>query len=124
MSLQPPFAIEEPQAQYAIRHGEFAHDVTASNTVVIVVMTQDWCPQWIYMSAWLPSLQSESEVDVYELIYNRERYFREFLRLKEGQWGNYEVPYLRYYRSGELVAVSNFVGKRRLKKIAGVHNGR
>lgn len=87
-------------------------------------MTQDWCPQWIYMSAWLPPLQSESGVDLYELIYNREPYYRKFLALKEGLGGNYKVPYLRYYRSGRLVAVTNFVGKRRLKRLAGGRSGR
>lgn len=119
--MNPPFIINEDQAHSAIRTGEFGRDVVASNTVVIVVMTQDWCPQWIYMSTWIPALQSESGVDIYELIYNREEYFHDFLRLKEGLWGNYAIPYLRYYRAGELVAVSNFVGKRRLKRLAGIH---
>lgn len=118
--MKRPLMIDESAARYAIEHGEFSHEVIHSNRVVIIAMTQDWCPQWLSMSAWLPTLLSENDLDIYELVYNRERYLEEFLAFKEGAWRNHTVPYVRYYRSGEIVGESNFVGRRRLKKIAGI----
>ena len=34
------------------------------------------------------------------------------MNLKEKTWGNYSIPYVRYYRDGDLVNESNFVSRR------------
>jgi hypothetical protein len=109
--------LTEKQARFAIDHGEYPDEVTCAASCVAVVMTQDWCPQWTAMDAYLRSLEKnggdegEQTIEVYELIYNTVSYFNEFRRFKEKKWSNYQIPYVRYYRDGKLVGESNFVMK-------------
>jgi hypothetical protein len=100
--------ITKEQALYAIKNGEFPSEVISSKNKVVVVMTQDWCPQWTFMRSWLYSLELDDEVEIYELIYNKVDYFKEFMTHKEDVWHNHEVPYLRYYKDGKLINESNY----------------
>jgi hypothetical protein len=97
------------QAFRAIESGEFGEDVIASCERVAVLMSQDWCPQWAAMRAWVFSI--ERDIDLYELVYNREPYFHEFRAFKEQMWRNGQIPYVRYYRGGKLTAESNYVSE-------------
>jgi hypothetical protein len=99
--------ITRDQAFHAIGTGEFGEDVTAGNQRVAVLMTQDWCPQWKAMQAWIHAL--EVEFDLYELIYDQVEYFDEFKNFKETKWGNQKIPYIRYYLDGMLAHESNYV---------------
>jgi len=99
------------QVSETIRNGEFGPDIIASNQKVAVIMTQDWCPQWSSMKTWLDLLDDLIQLDIYEVIYNRAEYFREFLSVKENIWNNREIPYIRYYHKGTLVRESNYVTK-------------
>lgn len=110
--------ITSEQAAHAISTGEFANEVISSAKNVILVMTQDWCPQWTNMKSWLYNLETPEDVIIFELVYNKVQYFYDFLNFKEKIWNNYEVPYLRYYKDGVLIKQSNYVGERRLKEIA------
>ncbi|OHD69534.1 MAG: hypothetical protein A2W19_00560 [Spirochaetes bacterium RBG_16_49_21] len=109
--------ISRDQAFHAIETGEFGEDVTASNARVAVVMTQDWCPQWTSMKAWLYSL--DFDFDLYELVYNMVEYFDEFKNFKETKWKNGIIPYVRYYRDGRLIHESNNVSKKEFLKNLG-----
>lgn len=100
--------ITKEQALYAIKNGEFSSEVISSKNRVVVVMTQDWCPQWTFMRSWLYSLELDDEVEIYELIYNKVDYFKEFLAHKENVWHNHDVPYLRYYKGGKLINETNY----------------
>ncbi|HUX22076.1 MAG TPA: hypothetical protein VMW69_12615 [Spirochaetia bacterium] len=105
--------IDEAHARQAIAAGEFADDIVHSSRNVAVVLTQGWCPEWMAMHRWLDGMIKRGEpgtldIDLYQLIYDRVPYFREFLRFKEGTLGNYEVPYVRYYVDGRLVRESNY----------------
>jgi hypothetical protein len=71
------------------------------------------------MNSRVRDLQVDEDADLYELIYNCVPYFSEFLTFKEKSRRNYEVPYLRFYRSGKLIEVSNYLTERRLKIIIG-----
>ncbi|MCX7883004.1 MAG: hypothetical protein N2314_07265 [Brevinematales bacterium] len=100
------------EARYAIAHGEFSQAITKG--LAAVIMSQDWCPEWLAMQRWLEDWRmkgrpAEKDIDVYVYLYNREREFYEFLEMKEHQWGNVFIPYVRYYCEGRLIAESNYV---------------
>ena len=104
--------LNREQAMFAIQNGEFPEELRNVKNHVAVVMTQDWCPQWSAMSSWLGTLtekKQEMDIDVFELVYNNVDFFDEFLSLKENQWGNALIPYVRYYINGELVRESNYL---------------
>lgn len=103
--------LPDHQVRHAIETGEFHADIIHSSERVAVVMTQDWCPQWVAMRRWLESVGETLDVDVYEVIYNTAPYFSEFLVLKERTWSNDAIPYVRYYAGGKLVRESNYVPK-------------
>jgi hypothetical protein len=116
--MKQAIAITREQAFMAIEQGEFGEDVTASGDAVVVVMTQDWCSQWTSMKNWI--YEMAEGIDLYELIYNKVEYFDEFRRFKETKWRNGQIPYLRYYRGGNLVRESNYVSREEFIKNAGL----
>jgi hypothetical protein len=105
-----PDEIEE-----AIRNKEFNSRIISSNKKVIVILSQDWCSQWSFMERYLKEMKdSEIKTDDYSFyifIYNKSVHYDEFLNMKENDWSNREIPYLRYYQNGKLVKESNYVGK-------------
>lgn len=103
--------LTDEQVLEAIDKGEFNSDVVLSKQKVVVIMTQDWCPQWTAMKRWVYDLETQEDIDVYELIYNKFNYYNKFMEFKESIWKNYEIPYLRYYKNGVLFKESNYVGK-------------
>ncbi len=109
--------ITEEQAFYAIKNGEFDKDVIASRNNVVVIMTQDWCPQWLHMQTWLYDALNGHDVGLYELLYNKVSYFNEFREFKETVWKNDEIPYLRFYKAGKLFRDSNYIIRERFHKI-------
>lgn len=111
------YVITREQALYAIENGEFGSDMLLSAGTVIAIMSQDWCPQWHDMRSWIYNLQTDEDIDIYELIYNKVDYFDEFRQFKENVWKNHEIPYLRYYKNGKLLSETNYVNEQRLKSI-------
>lgn len=101
--------ITRDQAFHAIETGEFGTDVTASHERVAVLMTQDWCSQFAAMKGWIYTLDRDFEL--HELVYNLVPYFSEFRSFKENRWKNGQIPYVRYYHGGKLVAESNYVSQ-------------
>ncbi|MBN1836930.1 MAG: hypothetical protein JW820_13835 [Spirochaetales bacterium] len=109
--------LSEAQAEQAIKRGEFDELVTGAAPRVAVVLSQDWCGQWNMMDRYLNELaageagegQGEPGAVVYDFLYNRAECFQEFKSVKEGGWGNTQIPYVRYYRGGRLVGESNYV---------------
>lgn len=95
----------------AIREGEFPSTIIGRPHVAIV-MTQNWCPDWLRMRSWLKRMEKAGEpagfdLDVYVLIYNKTDYFTEFLHHKENSFGNSVIPYVRYYAVGTYLGDSN-----------------
>lgn len=103
----------------AIKKGEFSSDVLTSAETVAIVMTQDWCPQWLNMQKWIYRLETGKSVDIYELIYNKEPYFKEFMSFKENIWNNHSVPYLRFYNNGSLARETNYISRTEFAGIIG-----
>lgn len=112
--------LSKEQVLTAMEKGEFGSDVISEKANVVVVMTQDWCPQWTSMQDWLYDFPTHEDIAIYELVYNKVDYFREFMHFKESMWKNDAVPYLRYYNKGTLVNESNYVRLQRFKTLLGI----
>lgn len=103
--------IQKNQAMYAIENGEFETGIISSKSIVIIILTQDWCPQWTNMKSWIYGFDCDEDIDIYELEYNKVDYFNEFMTFKENHWKNCYVPYLRFYRNGKLAKETNYISK-------------
>lgn len=101
--------INSEQAMFAIQNGEYDKEIIASKSKVVVIMSQDWCPQWKDLKSWVYDVETEEDIDIYELEYNKVDYFDTFMNFKENQWNNHHVPYLRFYKEGALIKETNYV---------------
>lgn len=110
------------QAVTTIQNGEFSEDILRSGKVVIVVLSQDWCPQWIHMKRWIYQLETDTKIQAYELLYNNIPAFHKFKHFKETQWNNYQIPYVRYYMDGKLFHESNYVNEKTFMSIITMSN--
>jgi hypothetical protein len=81
---------------------------------VVVVLTQDWCPQWADMRDWIAETCKSCGAALFVHEYNKHSHFEDFLNLKENVWRNREIPYVRIYRNGKLVKETNYVSSARL----------
>lgn len=98
--------IKVDHAKYCIKNQEFPSEIINSKPRVAVVLTQSWCPQWHVMSLYLKKLE-DPELDIWLFMYDQSSIFTDFMRFKESVLGNDQIPYIRYYRNGVLVAESN-----------------
>lgn len=97
--------------------GELAPEIRGAAENVALVLTQGWCPQWVSMQVWLKNFQRKGKPDdrellVVEYLYDKSPFFKEFLQFKEQHLGNDLIPYVQYYRKGELIGESNYVPSR------------
>ncbi len=102
--------LSHDQARKAIKDGNFPNDVTEASEAVILVLTQSWCPQWMFMKMSLKGLgkgPKDMNVTLITYEYDRSPHFNEFMNFKEGTFRNWEVPYVRLYKKGKLVADGN-----------------
>jgi hypothetical protein len=97
--------------EQAMAKGEFGPEITASTSLVAVILTQSWCPQWIMMRRWLDRAESDTASRVFFLEYDQEDFFDAFMAFKEDVFGNRSVPYIRYYRDGVFTGDGNFIGR-------------
>jgi hypothetical protein len=105
--------LTETDCRSAIASGDFPETVRAAAGRVAVVLTQSWCPQWRFMQGYLSEAAQDAGPGskIFYLEYDRESFFEDFMAFKEDVFGNREVPYVRYYRGGELRSESNFISK-------------
>lgn len=103
--------ISDDQALNIIEHKEIPAEIITDSSKVAVVLTQDWCPQWLAMRKWLRSADKEG-ISVFYLCYNRKPYFNQFMSVKENLWNNHSVPYLRCYKEGKFITETNYIGKK------------
>jgi hypothetical protein len=111
--------LKEVDCRACMEAGEFSADIVGAAESVAVVLTQSWCPQWTRMRAYLESAVEGPGFVAFWVEYDREAFFGPFMRFKEESFGNREVPYVRYYRGGSLVAQSNFVDRDRFLSLLG-----
>lgn len=104
--------LNENDIKKAMDIGEFPGHIINSKKNVAVIMTQDWCSQWTFMNRYLYRLvenDSGLECDIYEIIYNREPWSREFMDFKENTLGNHQIPYVRFYKDGTYAGEANYL---------------
>lgn len=99
--------LNQTEIDHLLAHQEFSSSVLLSGEKVAVVLTQDWCPQWKDMESYLPGF--EDQVKVHYLEYNRHQDFERIMGFKEDVLGNDQVPYLRFYKNGKLIAETNWI---------------
>lgn len=110
-------SISTEQAREAMSSGDFGPEITAAGPRVAVILTQSWCPQWPAMEKWMRALiredkPAEHDIIIFEFVYDKSDISKEFTRFKEQTLGNALIPYVRYYREGNLMDQSNYVGSR------------
>jgi len=109
--------IAKNQALDCIALHELSEDILLSAEKVAVVLTQSWCPQWLAMKGFLGNMAG---CEVYYLEYDRVDYLEIFREFKEKVFGNDQIPYIRYYRNGVLIQVSNAVSEEEFKENLGI----
>jgi hypothetical protein len=102
--------ITDTQAAYIIDSSEIPSEIVNSAEKVAVVLTQDWCPQWLFMKRWLKKTEDHG-IKTYYICYNKKSFYNEFMNVKESTFNNDLVPYVRYYSNGVLKDESNFVSE-------------
>ncbi|MDF2988033.1 MAG: hypothetical protein K0R50_3543 [Eubacterium sp.] len=112
--------IQREQVMKAIEKGDFEGSLLTTNDKVVIVLTQDWCPQWHDMKGWIYRIDIDQEIDVYELEYNRTDYFDDFRNFKENVWNNHTIPYLRFYRNGILYKETNYISEGQFSEVLGM----
>lgn len=100
-------SISDDELQQLYQQKDFPLSVRGHSEKVIVLMTQDWCPQWIEMQSFLTDFTDQTSIFV--LVYNTRRDFDQIREFKENQFGNFEVPYIRYYFKGDLITETNWL---------------
>ena len=111
--------LTEAQCRAAMIQKDFGPDILGSEPSVAIALTQSWCPQWLWMKAWLPRAADLPGLGVYWVEYDREDFHESFMEFKENTYGNREIPYIRYYRNGEFLRDSNFIDKSAFLRILG-----
>lgn len=91
--------------------GEFAPGIIASSPYTAVILTQSWCSQWIWMKNYIQDLAADPDVSLFWVEYDKEPFFDDFLEYKEENLGNRQIPYVRYYRNGNLAHESNYIDR-------------
>ena len=114
--------INEAEIYNVIKNKEFEKSIINSKKNVAVVMSQSWCWQWRMVNEWLPSISDIDDLDVYTIVYDNKKYYNDFLSFKENVFGNYEVPYIRYYAGGKLIKETNFISKESFLEIFNIKN--
>ncbi len=102
-------ALTDGDLQEAIRLGDFSDRILNSHERVALVLTQSWCPQWMMMRHWLHKM--DEDLHIYWAEYEKMDSYHSFMHFKETVYGNYNVPYVRYYNGGRLVGQSNYCNR-------------
>lgn len=101
--------ITDIQAEYIIENKKIPEEIINAGDRVAVVLTQNWCPQWVAMKLWLPKI--DDDIKIFYQCYNVKPYSYKLMKVKETAFGNDLIPYLRYYKKGKLIKETNYVGR-------------
>ena len=102
-------SLSDDAIEKTIALGEFPDEVRNAAEKVVVVLTQDWCPDWHAMESFLPLFVDKAAIFV--LNYNKHRDFQKIMGFKEDVFDNREIPYLRYYHGGRFIVATNQLPK-------------
>ena len=101
--------LDEEACLGLMRDGELDRRIVGAAPAVAVVLTQSWCHQWGWMRSYLSDLPPDGGSEIFWVEYDLEDFFEPFMRFKESVLGNDQVPYVRFYRGGELAGESNYI---------------
>lgn len=101
--------VNDSNLRYILDHKNIEDDIIKSSENILVVFTQDWCPNWKNLNDELLNNKETTEIDIdlYTAIYNKSKLFEDFKSFKEDFWLSHLIPYLRYYKNGELLWETN-----------------
>lgn len=111
-------ALTDEDLLEAVSAGEMTEKITKSHERVAVVLTQSWCPQWLMMKIWLNGMKGDFKI--YWAEYEKMDCYHAFMNFKEKTFGNYQVPYIRFYVNGELTGESNYCNREHFLNQLGV----
>jgi len=102
--------LSDDQIAQTLRDGEFPPEIRNAAEKVLVILTQDWCHDWHAMEKFVPDYGGQAAL--FLLVYNLHPDFEKIREFKEDVFGNREIPYLRYYYRGNLIAKTNQLPRR------------
>jgi hypothetical protein len=108
--------VTHDQANKIMAAGEIPPEMSGISERVALILTQSWCPQWKAMDSYLSRMQEAqspetADLTVFYLCYDLLPFFEEFLRFKESRFDNDQIPFVLYYREGQVKNTSNYVSE-------------
>ena len=78
-------SLSDDDCLYAIERKEFSEAIVNAGENVAVVMSQDWCPQWLQMNRFLNDEVNNQtvEITVFIVEYNKRSFFNNFMKIKD-----------------------------------------
>lgn len=107
--------INNELAKSAMENNGFGEEILNAAPKVILVLTQSWCPDWLFQLRILKKLEERDDLLIFYLEYNKLPFAREFTSFKENCFHNGLIPYLRFYKNGEFEQESNFSSLKEIK---------
>ena len=92
--------------------GGIPESIRKSSDRVAVVFTQSWCGDWHLMRRYIKKIE-EPSLEVFYIEYDNKPFFEEIKSFKERVFKNGMIPYIQYFRAGELVNDSNLIWRRK-----------
>ena len=102
----------DDECRSIIDEGSVPESIRNSGERVAAIFTQSWCGDWIVMKRYLNKVE-EPSLEVFFVEYDRKPFFEEMKNFKERVYRSGTIPYVRYFRDGELVNESNLVWRRK-----------
>lgn len=111
--------IDDKEMQNIIDTKEVSDNIKNASENVLAIFTQDWCGDWKGLERELKANEEKSPVDItiFICLYNESHLYESFMNFKENTWNNELIPYLRYYKKGELLKDGNHLPFQRLIKV-------
>lgn len=111
--------IDDKEMQNIIDTKEVSDNIKNASENVLAIFTQDWCGDWKGLERELKANEEKSPVDItiFICLYNESPLYESFMNFKENIWNNELIPYLRYYKKGELLKDGNHLPFQRLIKV-------
>ncbi len=106
--------LTDKQIDYLLENGEFSDDVIKSAKKVAVILTQNWCPQWIHMHSYTKKMK---DFAIFYIEYNRSDVTDELMPYKEQVFNNHLIPYVRFYENGVCFQTTNYITKKEFERL-------
>ncbi len=106
--------LTDKQIDYLLENGEFSDDVIKSANKVAVILTQNWCPQWIHMKSYAKKMK---DAKIYYIEYNKAEVTDKLMPFKEETFKNDLIPYVRFYKDEVCFQDTNYIPKSEFERL-------